>query len=110
MVEGDSSLPAEIQVALYRIAQEALNNVAKHAAATEASVRLNCEPGRVALTIQDDGRGFDASEALPDQLGLRIMRERAETIGATLEISSDPGQGTQVRVDWEETAGRQSNE
>ncbi len=110
MVEGDSSLPAEIQVALYRIAQEALNNVAKHAAATEVSVRLNCEPGRVLLSIEDDGRGFDASEALPDQLGLRIMRERAETIGATLEISSDPGQGTQVRVDWEETARRRSNE
>ncbi len=109
-VEGDSFLPAEQQIALYRIAQEALNNVAKHAAATEVSVHLCCQPERVALSIQDDGRGFDASQALPDQLGLRIMRERAETIGAALEISSEPGHGTQVSLDWVATARGKSNE
>ena len=99
-----------MQIALYRIAQEALNNVAKHAAATEVSVRLRSEAGQTTLSIEDDGRGFDATEALPDQMGVRIMRERAEAIGAALEINSDPDHGTQVRVRWEETAGRRSNE
>jgi PAS domain S-box-containing protein len=102
-VKGDSSLSPEVQIALYRIAQEALNNVAKHASAAEASVDLHCQPGRVALSIQDDGRGFDAADALPDQLGLGIMRERAERIGATLAIQSQPDHGTHVTVDWLET-------
>ncbi len=109
-VEGDSSLPPEMQVALYRISQEALNNVVKHAAATEASIHLRCEPARVTLTIQDNGRGFDVIDALPDQLGVGIMEERARSIGARLEISSRSGSGTQVTVDWHETNGAQSRE
>ncbi len=108
-VEGDSSLPPEMQIALYRISQEALNNVVKHAAATEASIHLRCEPERVTLTIRDDGRGFDVIHALPDQLGVGIMEERARSIGAHFEISSRPGQGTQVRVDWQESDESQSN-
>ncbi len=99
-VEGDSSLPPEMQIALYRITQEALNNIVKHAAASEASIKLHCEPERVTLAIRDDGRGFDAIEGLPDQLGVGIMEERARSIGAHLEISSRPGRGTQVRVEW----------
>jgi PAS domain S-box-containing protein len=106
-VEGDSSLPPEMQIALYRISQEALNNVIKHAAATEASIHLRCEPARVTLTIKDNGRGFDVIDALPDQLGVGIMRERAWSIGAQLEISSRAGRGTQVMVDWQETNGAQ---
>jgi signal transduction histidine kinase len=109
-VKGDSSLSPDVQIALYRIAQEALNNVTKHASAAEASVDLHCQPGRVALSIQDDGRGFDPADALPDQLGLSIMRERAESIGATLGIRSQPDHGTHVTVDWLETDRRQSNE
>jgi len=109
-VEGDGSLPPEVQIALYRIAQEALNNIVKHAAATEASVNLRSEAARVTLTIRDDGRGFDATEALPDQLGVGIMQERARSIGAQLEITSRTGQGTRVRVDWQETDERLSND
>ncbi len=109
-VKGDSSLSPEVQIALYRIAQEALNNVTKHASAAEASVDLHCQPGRVALSIQDDGRGFDPADALPDQLGLSIMRERAESIGATLGIRSQPDHGTRVTVDWRESDRRQSSE
>jgi len=105
-VEGDSLLPEELQVGLYRIAQEALNNVAKHAGASEASVSLHCEPGRVTLRIRDDGRGLDSDDTLPDQLGMGIMRERAESIGARLEIASQLGHGTEVAVDWRETNGR----
>jgi signal transduction histidine kinase len=108
-VEGDSFLPPGTQIALYRIAQEALNNVAKHAAATEVSIRLRCDPGRVALSIQDDGRGFDPADALPDQLGLGIMQERAESIGARLEIRTRPGDGTRVTVRWSESSGKELN-
>ncbi|HUS69329.1 MAG TPA: MASE3 domain-containing protein [Anaerolineae bacterium] len=109
-VDGDSSLPPETQIGLYRIAQEALNNMIKHAKASEAFVDLHCEPGRATLSIRDDGRGFDPADVMPAHLGLGIMRERAERIGATLEINSDLGQGTQIKVDWAETARRNSHE
>jgi PAS domain S-box-containing protein len=107
--EGDSSLPPEAQVALYRIAQEALNNVAKHARASHATVTLHCELGRVVLEVSDDGCGFDPSDVLPDRLGMGIMRERAANIGAHLEIKSQPGAGSQVMVHWEEREARWSD-
>ena len=108
-VEGECALPPEVKVALYRIAQEALNNVAKHAAASQATVSLRClsphpsptrEGGGVELRISDDGRGFDPQGVPPESLGLGIMRERAEAIGAALRIKSQVGQGTQVVVAW----------
>jgi signal transduction histidine kinase len=95
--------PTEVGIALYRIAQEALNNVAKHSGATTATVSLSSlgEPGGgLLLTIEDDGTGFDSAAAGFGQLGLGIMRERAEAIGATLTISSAPGQGTTVSATW----------
>jgi two-component system nitrate/nitrite sensor histidine kinase NarX len=105
-VSGDCTLPPNVHVALYRIAQEALNNVIKHARASQAEVRLACttEPtgDMVDLQIRDDGRGFDPEEARPDHLGLGIMRERAESIGARLQIDSVVGQGTQVTLFWRE--------
>ena len=95
--------PAEVGIALYRIAQEALNNVAKHSGATTATVCL-CSlaeaGGGLLLTIEDDGVGSDSAAAGFGQLGLGIMRERAEAIGATLTVSSAPGQGTTVSVTW----------
>ena len=109
-VDGDSSLPPETQIGLYRIAQEALNNMIKHASASEAFVDLRCEPGRVTLSIRDDGRGFDPADVLPAHLGLGIMRERAERIGATLDIRSQAGQGTLVTVDCKANHGRHSDE
>jgi signal transduction histidine kinase len=99
-VEGKCALPPEVKVAVYRIAQEALNNVAKHSGASHATVSLHGEPQSVKLRISDDGRGFDPSYVPPDHLGLGIMRERAEAVGATLRIESQPGQGTQVEVAW----------
>ncbi len=98
---GDYPLPDDVQIALYRISQEALNNVAKHAEASTVSVTLSCQPEGAALRIHDDGRGFDPSDVLPDQLGLSIMRERAEAIGAALTIESQIGHGTRVGVVWE---------
>jgi nitrate/nitrite-specific signal transduction histidine kinase len=102
-VEGQQSLSPDIQVALYRIAQEALNNVAKHAGASQATVSLDCQPGGGKLCISDDGQGFDL-EAIPrESLGLGIMRERAEAVDATLTVESEIGRGTQVTVVWSGT-------
>lgn len=97
--EGERRLPADVQVGLYRIAQEALNNVVKHAQAGAAIVTLR-QGDPVRLTVADDGVGFDTSTVTADHLGLRIMRERAEAIGARLTISSEPGEGTHISVVW----------
>jgi PAS domain S-box-containing protein len=99
-MEGAGSLPPQTQIVFFRIAQEALNNVAKHAGASQAVVELHFEAGQVTLRVRDDGCGFDPRDTRPDQLGLDIMRERAESIGAVLEIQSQPGTGTLVAVNW----------
>jgi ligand-binding sensor domain-containing protein/signal transduction histidine kinase len=101
-VEADEacSLPVEVKVAFYRIAQEALNNVVKHARASQVSMRLRCETGTVTLGIADDGQGFDPTDVSVEHHGLRIMRERAEAIGAQFQVKSEPGRGTQVVVTW----------
>jgi PAS domain S-box-containing protein len=99
-VQGHTQLPSDVQVALYRIAQEALNNVAKHARARQVEVLLRCSPERVALTVRDDGSGFDLLDVTADHLGLRIMRERAAAVGAQLDIESRSGHGTRVHVAW----------
>jgi signal transduction histidine kinase len=91
-----------MQVALYRISQEALNNVARHSGATRAEVNLNCQPEQVTLQIRDNGRGFDPGKIPPGHLGLGIMRERAGQIEATLKINSQPGGGTEILVIWPE--------
>jgi signal transduction histidine kinase len=99
-VEGECSLDAGVKVALYRIAQEALNNIAKHAGASAATIRLSCQPGLVELRVADDGIGFDPTTLPANSLGLGIMGERAESIGAELEINSQPGNGTEISVTW----------
>lgn len=102
-IAGDRPLRKGVQVALYRIAQEALNNVDKHARATRAAVHLDLRPdGMVILRITDNGCGIDPNCTKSHSLGLGIMRERAREIGATLAIASQPGQGTQVEVAWRE--------
>jgi PAS domain S-box-containing protein len=101
-VEGDRSLPPEVQIAIYRIAQESLNNVFKYAKATQVNVGLFLMPVGVRLGICDNGIGFDMSKQKTTSLGMRIMRERAEAIGADLTISSKPGEGTCIDVEWVE--------
>ncbi|HBY96304.1 MAG TPA: hypothetical protein DEP84_20510, partial [Chloroflexi bacterium] len=98
--DPDCLLPEDVQIALYRIAQEALNNVAKHASAGQVSVELSCQRQQVTLRIRDDGVGFDSHDVLRDRVGMGVMRERAARIGAALEITSRPGQGTEVVVVW----------
>ena len=97
-VDGDSLLDPDIQIALYRITQEALNNIAKHSAASAVTVDLACRPDRTALHISDNGVGFAPGDILPDRFGLGIMRERAQGIGATIQIDSQPGTGTKISV------------
>jgi signal transduction histidine kinase len=105
-------LPPEAQVAMYRIAQEALNNIVKHSHCHHARIALNLMPpfaeqadsgqwsGTLVMRIADDGRGFDPAQAAPGRLGLASMRERAAEIGATLEVTSHPGDGTEIEVRW----------
>ncbi len=111
IIEGEISLPPEVHVAMYRIAQEAVNNVVKHARASQVVIRLCSTSANqvethsennpsVMLSIMDDGRGFDIAKTPPHRLGLEIMQERAQDIGAKLVVDSHPGKGTQVMVLW----------
>jgi len=124
---GDHILPPDIQVAFYRICQEALNNIAKHAGASHVEIDLQYETGKsdepgmlqalipakqtnfpgvaivrsVELFICDDGLGFDPGEiTAPGHYGLRMMHERAEAVGAVLTYTSQPGHGTKVTLCW----------
>jgi signal transduction histidine kinase len=98
--EGEGALPADLQIGLYRIAQEALNNIHKHADADLAEIRFRKRGSRVDLRISDDGRGFDTSSTPPGHFGLAIMRERARALGAQLRLDSRPGAGTRIDVHW----------
>ena len=92
-------LPADTRIALFRAAQEAISNVLKHAHATRLEIRLQGEDGRVRLMVDDNGQGFDPNEASQKEApswGLKIMRERIESIGGKLYIESRPGAGTQT--------------
>jgi PAS domain S-box-containing protein len=100
-LEGYRKLPSAVQIGLYRIAQEALNNIVKHAKATQVIVTLRMGE-QVRLVIEDNGSGFDTSAMLPDHFGLHIMRERADSIGAQVSIYSELNEGTQISVTWEE--------
>lgn len=97
---GSEDLPSDVRVALYRIAQEALNNVAKHSGAKRARVSFSSTSAGVRLVIEDDGVGFTPLEATAGQLGLAIMRERAESFGGTLTINSAARAGTAVVLTW----------
>jgi signal transduction histidine kinase len=91
------AVPA-IKEVLYRVGQQALNNVAKHAGARAVVITLEASAGELVLRVRDDGRGFDAGKSFPGHLGLRSMRERAASVGGVLLISSAPGQGTEVTI------------
>jgi PAS domain S-box-containing protein len=124
---GDQVLPPQIQVAFYRICQEALNNIARHAGASHVQIDLQYETDEssdsnsiqapspftqtgfplveivtsVEMFIRDDGLGFDTNEgAMPGHYGLGMMRERAEAVGGLLTFASRPGHGTKVSLCW----------
>lgn len=96
-------LPEAVETALFRITQEALSNVVKHAAATQAVITLQLEDGSVTCTVEDNGRGLrhnahSLASVAPGHLGLIGMRERATLLGGQFELTSTPGAGTRVRV------------
>lgn len=97
-IEGVCEITPRVKIALYRIAQEALNNVAKHAGSCQTEINLDCRPGEIELSIRDNGSGFDLRNIPPESLGISIMRERADGIGAELDISSNVGVGTTIMV------------
>jgi len=92
------SLPEFVEINLYRIAQEALNNVTRHAGVHQAQVRLRLENPIASLEVVDEGCGFDLAESTREGFGLTGMAERASEIGWELEINSNPGKGTHIRV------------
>jgi two-component system, NarL family, sensor histidine kinase DevS len=96
---GDSRLPGEAETALYRIVQEALTNVVKHANARTVSVVLTRKGEGVVVVIEDDGRGFDPSADHAEGLGLLGMRERIALVGGRLSVESAPDRGTTVAVE-----------
>jgi len=102
VAEGWPNLPVDVEQAYYRVAQEALENTVKHAAASALSVGLQQTDGALVLTVADDGHGFDPGERgqAEDDLrfGLQGMRERAELIGAELSVEAPPGGGTRVSL------------
>lgn len=104
LVDGDDIQPRPaiaVETALFRIAQEAINNIAKHAQARHVGITVTATGKRVSLVVADDGVGFDAVHPDPRQpgWGLRTMRERAQAIAADLRIESAPGQGTRIIVE-----------
>jgi len=100
-VEGiPEDLPEEIQIALFRVVQEALTNVARHAGAGQVSVVMSHHGGRIRVVVEDDGRGFDPATPT-GRLGIRGIRERVELLGGGLRIESAPGAGAAVIVDVE---------
>jgi signal transduction histidine kinase len=107
-IEGDHELSPEVQVAFYRVAQESLNNVFKYARATQVDVKLVIAETSVHFETCDNGIGFDTATSKPTSLGMRIMRERAEAIGAELKITSKLGAGTCVGMTWNEKTIRRS--
>jgi signal transduction histidine kinase len=102
-VEPQPRLPSIVETAMYRISQEALNNIAKHAQAKHVEISLYAAADRVVLDIADDGIGFDTNEAPPDKRhwGMITMRERAEAVGIVLRLESAPGTGTRIVLEAE---------
>jgi two-component system nitrate/nitrite sensor histidine kinase NarX len=99
-IQGNCELTHEVKIVFYRVAQEALNNIAKHSGARQVDLRLECQPGQMKLFIKDDGLGFEPDSIPADHMGIVIMRERASSVGACLKIESQSGQGTTVNLEW----------
>jgi signal transduction histidine kinase len=95
---GEPMLPLEVKEALYRVAQEALNNAIKHAHATELDITMVMDENWLILEVRDNGRGFNPEVEYPGHFGLISMRERLEHYSGRLEITSAQGQNTLIRA------------
>jgi signal transduction histidine kinase/ligand-binding sensor domain-containing protein len=99
-IDGDVVLPSAVQTVVFRIAQEALNNIRKHGLAENVDIRLEYNENELELYVRDDGCGFNCDEVPPGHMGLKIMRERAQSIGAELKIKSKIKEGTEIFLSW----------
>ncbi|MGI6206572.1 MAG: ATP-binding protein [Anaerolineae bacterium] len=102
-VHGERPLPVDVEHALFRVAQEALSNVARHSEAGSASVTLEWQEDGFSVSVSDDGKGFDPTTTGPG-LGLKSMRERVEALGGRMEVRSAPGHGTTLTFRFPERA------
>jgi signal transduction histidine kinase len=110
VVEGARTLPPDVQVALYRITQEALNNSVKYAEAAHLTITGRLEERCVSIEVRDDGVGFDPNAVPAGHFGLGIMQERAVMVGAAVKVESAPHQGTTITVTWRDTQGHARSE
>jgi signal transduction histidine kinase len=94
----EPAVPLDVKEAAYRIGQEAMHNVVKHAKATRLWITLRLEDSVLSLDVRDDGVGFDAGGEYPGHLGLRSMRERAARVRGSLDFTSEPAGGTAIRL------------
>lgn len=101
IMKGDRSLSLDVEQALYRVLQEALSNVSRHAEAESVCITLNMPPDRLVLAVADDGRGFEPAAVASNSLGLMSMRQRVESIGGTLKVESTLSAGTSVTAEVE---------
>lgn len=101
LADGGQPLDAPLERELFRVAQEAMNNIAKHSRARSATIELGYGQGTVRLTVEDDGVGFDPAspQAMARGLGLTIMRERVQGLSGRMDIESQPGRGTRIVVE-----------
>ena len=102
-VMGEATLPGEVQVAFYRVCQEALNNISKHAKASHVLMDLRQDLAGIEMRIRDDGLGFDTGKTRSGHYGLGIMREQAEAVQTVLSVVSQPGHGTELTMLWKTT-------
>lgn len=107
-ISGDDVFIDPVQVAFYRICQEALNNIAKHAKASRVRIQLQYSPKRVEMRVRDNGNGFDTNLPALGHYGLDMMYERAKAAGAHLEIKSQPGKGTDILLTWQVTKEKEN--
>jgi len=108
-IQGEHRLPPNIQFVIFRIAQEIFNNIIKHARASHVTVNFLNEGDKLYLAIFDNGCGFVLNEVESRRLGIPIIKERANSIGASLNISSSLGEGTSIQLLWDDSS-ENSNE
>jgi signal transduction histidine kinase len=100
LVKEQEIVPPQVHFVFYRVVQEALNNIVKHALARHIEISFNSSAGQVDLTIQDDGLGYDPEKIGTGHLGLSIMKDRIENIGGTIETITSEGHGTLIKIRW----------
>ena len=98
IIGGGRPLPLRIEVGIYRIVQEALSNVSKHAGASKVKVILETTPDQVRLEVEDDGRGFDPGKVTGDRYGLVGLNERAKLLAGQMHLESGEGKGTRLEI------------